>query len=94
MLGSVASGRPVWRKALTSCQPKGSNSTAVLDLQKYIDRFINWEDKAKVCRTWASGHKHSPCPLMGGLMLHIYLDIRTPPPFSALCAALPLAHSD
>ena len=81
VLASVAIGRPVWRKALTSCKPKGSNSTALLDLQKNIDRFINWEDKAKVCCTWAFGHP--PCPLVGELMLHIHLDIRTLPPFSA-----------
>ncbi|GAX80964.1 hypothetical protein CEUSTIGMA_g8399.t1, partial [Chlamydomonas eustigma] len=49
VLGSVAAGRPIWRSALSVCQPGGPNSNKTLfNIHKNVQAAINWDSHAKV----------------------------------------------
>ena len=48
VLGSVVSGRPIWREALEECQGDVKNNTELLKLHKNITEFIAWDTRVKV----------------------------------------------
>ena len=48
VLGSVVSGRPILRGAFNDCQSANPKNASLLQIDKNIEKFIDWSSKAKV----------------------------------------------
>lgn len=47
VLGSVVSGRPIWKTSLHDCQPEPKNQE-ILKQHETVQKYIAWDSKCKV----------------------------------------------